>query len=240
MTVVQNLSATNDLINCLPNTQRKWFLSHFKVVELEFGQVLNATDEPIEFVYFPLTAFISVLVEMSGEQPIEMGLIGSEGMLGATLALGKMNSPMQSVVQGIGKALRIDARSFCRCLKASLPLRNVIHSYLYVLIQQVSLIGACNCSHEVSQRLARWLLMTQDRAHSNQFYLTHQYLARMLGVRRSTVTITAGAFQRSGLISYSRGQINVLSREGLKHASCKCYITALNTQKKNLKLASYD
>ncbi|RDV24526.1 Crp/Fnr family transcriptional regulator [Alteromonas aestuariivivens] len=235
MSAVPTLPVTNDLINCLANTQRKWLLSHSTPVELEFGQVLNATDAPIENVYFPLTGFISVLMEMSGERSVELGLIGSEGMLGATLALGKRNAPMQSIVQGTGKALRMNARSFRQRLKASLPLRNVIHSYLYVLIQQLSLTGACNCSHEVPQRLARWLLMTQDRAHASQFYLTHQYLARMLGVRRSAVTIAAGAFQRAGLISYSRGQINVLSRSGLKHASCQCYVAALNIHKKNLR-----
>ncbi|MCC2617298.1 Crp/Fnr family transcriptional regulator [Aestuariibacter halophilus] len=204
-------------------------------MELKFGQVLYATDEPIEDVFFPLTGFISVLVEVSGGRSVEMGLIGSEGMLGATLALGKRNAPMLSIVQGAGKALRMDARVFRERLQASLPLRNVIHSYLYILILQLSLTGACNCSHEVPQRLARWLLMTQDRAHASQFYLTHQYLARMLGVRRSAVTIAAGAFQRAGLISYSRGQINVLSRSGLKQASCQCYAAAFKFHKKNLK-----
>ena len=121
---------------------------------------------------------------------------------------------------------------FCQYLKTNASLQEILQRYLYVLIQQLSLTGACMYSHEVSQRLARWLLMVQDRFHTRQFNLTHQNLAEMIGVRRSAVTIAAGVFQRAGLIKYSRGQIEVLSRAGLRHASCQCYVAALNLQKK--------
>lgn len=219
---------TNNLLDSLSNAQRDWMLAHLTTVELEIGQVLNRTDEPLEQVYFPLSGFISVLVEVIGEQPVEMGLIGSEGMLGATLALGNGRAPMLAMVRGAGSALCMDASIFRRRLNTSTQLRNLIQRYLFVLIQQLSLTGACNCLHKVPQRLARWLLMTQDRAHASQFYLTHQYLARMLGVRRSAITIAAGAFQRAGLITYSRGIINVRSKAGLKGLTCRCYTIALN------------
>lgn len=228
MIPLQPQQVTNNLLNCLSNTQGNWMLTHLTSVELEFGQVLNRTDKPLEKVYFPLSGFISVLVEVIGAQPVEMGLIGSEGMLGATLALGNPHAPMLAIVQGAGSALCMDANLFRRRLNTCKQLRNLIQQYLYVLIQQISLTGACNCSHKVPQRLARWLLMTQDRAHASQFYLTHQYLARMLGVRRSAITIAAGAFQRAGLISYSRGIINVRSKAGLERLTCRCYEVALN------------
>lgn len=232
MTATPSLPVTNELINCLSNIQSKWLISHSKLVELKFGQILNTTDRPIANVYFPLTGFISMFVEMIDERPVEMGLIGSEGMLGATLSLGKLNAPMLAVVRGPGKALQIDAMVFCQYLKTNASLQEILQRYLYVLIQQLSLAGACMHSHEVSQRLARWLLMVQDRCHASQFNLTHQHLAEMIGVRRSAVTIAAGVFQRTGLIRYSRGQIEVLSRAGLAHASCQCYFASLSLQKK--------
>ncbi|MDO6477924.1 Crp/Fnr family transcriptional regulator [Alteromonas sp. 1_MG-2023] len=231
MTANPTQPVTNELINCLSNTQSKWLLTHSKPVELKFGQILNTTDRPIANVYFPLTGFISMFVEIIDEWPVEMGLIGSEGMLGATLSLGKLNAPMQAVVRGPGKALRIDAKVFCQYLKTNASLQEVIQRYLYVLIKQLSLAGACMYSHDVSQRLARCLLMVADKCHTSQFNLTHKHLAEMVGVRRSAITIAAGGFQRAGLIKYSRGQIEVLSKDGLKHASCQCYIASLHFQK---------
>tara|TARA_B110000438_G_scaffold280261_1_gene305365 strand:+ start:1130 stop:1903 length:774 start_codon:yes stop_codon:yes gene_type:complete len=224
----------NHLLNYLPIQERQLFLDVCTPVELVFGETLNIADEVIKYVYFPLTSFISSLVEVGEKQSLEMGLIGNEGMLGATLALGNPKAPMKSIVQGSGNALRMDATMFHHQVKNNLVISKLIHNYLYVLIQQLAQTGACNNFHEVKQRLARWLLMTQDRTNSEHLQLTHQFLAKILGVRRSAVTIAAGCLQRQGIISYNRGQINILSRSGLENSSCQCYFSSVNAYQKTL------
>ena len=151
-----------------------------------------------------------------------MGLIGNEGMLGATLVLGVEVAPMRAVVQGAGAAWRMNPRDSRRnCTTPAL--RRTIHRYLYVLLTQFAQSAACTHFHEIEPRLARWLLMTHDRAHADHFYLTHEVLAAMLGVRRSSITIAAGALQQRGLIRYVRGDISILDRPGLEAAACGCY-----------------
>ncbi|WP_340676554.1 Crp/Fnr family transcriptional regulator [Paraglaciecola sp.] len=229
------LPITNHLLSCLSQQQHQWFVANSAPVTLEFGEVLGEAGDNVEYVYFPVTGFISLLVAVVDAPSIEMGLIGSEGMLGATLALGNNHAPMQSLVQGEGTALRMDAEVFRQRLTSDVALRQLIHNYLYVSLLQLAQTGACNCFHEVQQRLARWLLMSHDRAHSEHFHLTHDFLATMLGVRRSAVTIAAGVLQHEGLISYSRGHITILSRHGLESASCGCYGTAIDVYQKNIK-----
>lgn len=192
-------------------------------VELEFGMLLCEPQQPLRQVYFPLSGFISLVATVADHPPLEMGMIGNEGMHGATLVLGVNVAPLQAVVQGAGSALRISATDLRRELSIRPALQAVLGRYLYVLMLQLSQSAACTRFHEVDQRLARWLLMTHDRAHADYFQLTHQFLADMLGVQRSAVTIAAGALQKKKLISYSRGSITVLSRNGLEAASCACY-----------------
>ncbi len=235
MALVQSSSATNDLLGFLPKSQRQLILKHCLQVELKLGQVLNPVDEPVEYIYFPTSGFIAQLIEIQGGQSIEVSLIGNEGLLGATLALGNSNAPMQSVVQGAGYALRMDSALFEQCLGENPAFSKLIYNYLYVLIKQSAQSSACNNFHDVQQRLARLLLMIQNRAHSNHLYLTHHFLATMLGVRRSAVTIAAGILQQKGFISYSRGHIKVLSRAHLKHASCECYFASVDIYQKHLK-----
>lgn len=238
MTATCTSPTTNHLLNCLPEPDRHWFIENCTVVELVFGETLSVSEEPIKYVYFPLTGFISLLLEVNDNQSLEMGLIGNEGILGATLAFEKQNAPMKSIVQGAGNALRIDATLFCHYLNNNHAVRKLILNYLYVLMQQLAQASACNNFHEVKQRLARWLLMTQDRAHSDTLYLTHQLLAKMLGVRRSAVTIAAGYIQQQGIISYNRGHINVLSRSGLEKLSCQCYFSDVNAYQKTLSISN--
>jgi CRP-like cAMP-binding protein len=144
-------------------------------------------------------------------------------MLGATLALGVATIPLRAVVQGSGTAWRMTAALFQRSLRDSPALLRMLKRYLYVLVAHLSQGNGCNRFHEVEARLARWLLMTHDRARVDHFRLTHEFLADMLGVRRSGITIAAGALQRSALIGYSRGQIRILDRKGLEARSCECY-----------------
>lgn len=224
----------NRLIQSMPENARTRLLAHCTPEQLVFGDVLCDSSKPISQVYFPLTGFISLVTTVSGRRPIEMGMIGNEGMLGATLQLGINAAPLQAVVQGAGSALRITAAEFRTQLRKSPELQRTLDGYLYVLIEQLTQTAACNSFHEVQARLARWLLMTHDRAHSDQFHLTHLFLAQMLGVRRSAVTIAAGALQRQQLIRYTRGQITVLSRQGLEEASCECYAAAVDAYDRQL------
>lgn len=213
----------NLLIERLPHRERGRLMAICEPVQLTFGEILCRPDLAYDSVYFPRSGFISLMTTVSGHPPLEMGLIGYEGMLGATLALGVDAAPLLGMVQGNGSAWRVETRHFQRELAASKPLRGAIDQYLYVLMAQLSQSAACTRFHEVEARLARWLLMTHDRAHADHFHLTHQFLADMLGVQRSAVTIAAGALQRRNFIHYSRGEINILSRSGLEATSCECY-----------------
>ena len=159
-----------------------------------------------------------------GNSPgLEIGMVGAEGMVGAQLALGVMAAPLRSLVQGAGVAWRLSARAFGLQLRRSAPLQRRLDKYLYVLMRQQATSAACVRFHPIGPRLARWLLMSQDRARSEQFQVTHEFLAYMLGVRRVGITAAAGALQRAGLIVYSRGDLVVLDRAGLEAAACGCY-----------------
>lgn len=224
----------NRLIQSMPGKPRARLLAQCTPEQLVTGDVLFDHKKPIRHVYFPLTAFISLVAAVSGRHPIELGMIGNEGVLGATLQLGIRAAPLQAVVQGTGSALRMTAAQFRLQLGKSPDLQRTLDSYLYIRIEQLAQTAACNSFHEVQSRLARCLLMTHDRAHSDRFHLTHLFLARMLGVRRSAVTIAAGELQRRQLIRYTRGQITVRSRSGLEALSCECYAAAVDAYDRRL------
>jgi CRP-like cAMP-binding protein len=228
MSVAIPTPLTNQLLDCLPREEQNRFLDQCETVQLEFGIILCERDRPFLHLYFPTTCIVSLVATMSGHPPLKLGLIGNEGMLGATLALGVNSAPSRAVVQGPGTALRISAPKLKRALRDLPLLKRALKRYLYVLMTQLSKNAACVHFHEIEPRLARWLLMTQDRAHADHFYLTHEFLADMLGVRRSGVTVAAGALQTRGLIHYSRGNIIILDRQGLEMAACECYDALLN------------
>ena len=213
----------NRIIQALPQRERGKFLKHCEPVDLVFGTILCEPNAPFQYVYFPLSGLVSLVAVVSGHQPLEMGMIGNEGMLGVTLLLGVNVAPLKAVVQGPGSALRMSAAHLRRELGARAGLRATLGRYLYALMAQLTQSAACTRFHEVDERLARWLLMTHDRSHADHFHLTHQFLADMLGVQRSAVTIAAGALQHKKVIRYARGEITVLSRPGLEAASCACY-----------------
>jgi len=192
-------------------------------VQLELGTVLCEPGEATRYVYFPNDSFISLVAAIEGEPGLEVGMVGREGMLGAQLVLGVSFIPLHAVVQGAGAARRIAAAPFRRELAASKPLQRALNRYLYVLMAQLGTSAACTRFHSVGPRLARWLLMTQDRTHADTFHLTHEFLAHMLGVRRVGITGAASDLQRRGLIGYHRGEITVLDRAGLEGAACGCY-----------------
>lgn len=221
----QTLAAkgVNRLLDALPRAERAKVLARCERVDLAQGQTLCEAGTRFEHAYFPLTAFVALLAHADGYQFLEMGTIGNEGMLGATLVLGIDTAPLGAVVQGAGTALRMPVAELIAALERSVPLRRALSRYLYVLTEQLAQIAACTHFHEIKPRLARWLLMTHDRAHSNRFHFTHVSLAAMLGVQRSAITIAAGLLQSNKLIRYMRGDITILSRTGLLAASCSCY-----------------
>jgi len=223
MPIVLAVPISNRLIDTLPPTQRVAFRKRCEVVDLVFGSVLCARKDDIHHVYFPLAGFISLVITVTGHPPMELGLIGNEGMLGSTLLLDIDSAPLHAVVQGSGTALRMGAAQFRAELVNSAALRRILSRYLYVSLAQLAQTAACTQFHDIEARLARWLLMTHDRAHADHFHLTHQFLANMLGVRRSGVTIAARRLHRKALIRYSRGEIVVMDRAGLEAAACECY-----------------
>jgi len=223
MNASKQAAPANRLLAALPAQSRQQFLANCEQVELEFGQVLCEAGGRIRYVYFPLDSFISLITTLDDGARLEIGMIGDEGMLGMSLILGVNISSQHAVVQGAGSALRISATAFSRHCKASAALQLGMSRYVYVLMCQRAQTAACSHYHRVEARLARWLLMTRDRAHSNRFRLTHEFLAYMLGVRRVGITAAASSLHALGLINYSRGEIVILNNAGLEKASCNCY-----------------
>lgn len=205
--------------------ERQQILRQGKSVELVAGTILCDVDQPFKHAHFPMTGLISLVAVASGHQPLGLAMIGNEGVLGATLALGINTPRLRAVVQGSGTMLRVSAPRIRRMLRDGPGLLDMLHRYSYVLMGQLLQTAACNSFHEVEMRLARWLLMTDDRATTDGFQLTHQILADTLGVQRSAVTIAAGKLQRKKIIGYARGHVSILSRVGLEAACCECYAT---------------
>lgn len=219
----QRAPTFNRLLNALPERDQSILLEGCVSVELASADVLYAPGMPFAHAYFPTASFISLIMPVDGMSSLEVGLIGDEGMLGISLALGVTASPMRAVVQGAGTALRMEAAVFASALARSDALRQTVNRYIAFQLAQFAQMAACTRFHILEARLARWLLMTQDRAHTNTFHVTQEFLALMLGVRRVGVTKAASSLQRAGLIRYSRGDMTVLERRGLKDASCGCY-----------------
>ena len=215
----------NHLIALLPRKDRARFLGACVHVDLKLAQVLCEPGKPTKYVYFPTGGFISLVAVVKGSPGVEVGMVGREGMLGAQLALGVVTAPLHALVQGAGTAWRLGTAAFRKQLTSSAALQSEMNRYLYVLMSQLAESTACVRFHQIGPRLARWLLMSQDRSQADSFDVTQEFLAYMLGVRRVGISAAAGALQRSGLIEYHRGRLTVLDRDGLEAASCGCYAT---------------
>ncbi len=215
--------AANRLLKALPQHEQRQFQSKAELVEMPYADILGDLGKRIRYAYFPTTGFIAMTTTDGVHPGLEVGLIGDEGMCGIALVLGVDRSTLRATVHGAGTALRMDAKQFCRLLEVCPVLRRVLQRYAQVLMGQLVQSITCTRFHRLQARLARLLLMTQDRAQLDPVYLTHEALALRLGVRRAGVTTAAIALQSRGLISYHRGDITFVDRAKLHSAACICY-----------------
>ena len=220
---IAQAAAPNLLLAALPPKEYGRLLAGFEQVKLTYGDVLYESGEQMRYVYFPSDCVVSYLTVVEGHRALEVGLVGREGMVGSRLALGITTAPGRALVLGTGTAARIDSVCFLRELHGSPTLQRALLLFTDALMMQVTRTAACNRFHGVEARLARWLLMTRQRLPSNEFYLTQELIADMLGVRRAGVTTAACALQRQNLIRYRRGTITILDQQGLEGAACSCY-----------------
>ena len=224
----------NALIALLPATERKRLTAGCEPVMLELNDVICEPGDTLQFVHFPVDAFISLLGVQGDHTLLEVGMIGREGMLGVHRVLGVAQAPLRALVQGAGLSLRIASAALQAEIERSATLQAVLLRYTHVCMQQLTSSALCMRFHQVQPRLARWLLMTQDRAHSDRFQVTQEFLSSMLGVRRVGVTAAALALQRQGLIAYQRGDMQVLDRAGLETAACSCYANDMRAYRAQL------
>ena len=214
---------TNALLEAMTPVRRSRLARLMAPTVLTLGDVLYEADENIRYIYFPIDCLISLLVPQTHRRSLEVAMVGNEGMVGVSLALGMQTSLVRAVVQASGNAWRMTARAFYEQLRLQVGLRRDVNRYIHSLIAQLTRSAACNAFHPVEARCARWLLMARDRMQVDEFELTQEALAQMLGVRRVGITVAAGNLQRTGAITYSRGHILILDVQRLAAAACECY-----------------
>jgi CRP-like cAMP-binding protein len=213
----------NRLLAALPPEDYARVLPHLAPVTFALGDLVYYSGGPLDALYFPTTAVISLLYTMEDGSTAEMGLTGNDGVVGIALFLGGDTTPNRAIVQIAGEALRIPAQRLQTEFKQGGALQQVLLRYTQALITQISQTAVCNRLHAVEQRLCRWLLLSHDRVQSRELPMTQEFIAHMLGGRRESVTVAAGRLQDAGLIYYARGHITILDRPGLEATVCECY-----------------
>jgi CRP-like cAMP-binding protein len=213
------------LLSALPRKDYQKLLAVLEPVKLSFGEILYESHAQIRYVYFPTDSFVSMLTTVGAGRAAEVGLIGSEGMIGIPMALGVAVSPFRALVQGGGAAMRLTTAEFRRNFRKCVPLQREVFLFTHLLMIQIAQTAACNRFHVVTERMARWILMTRDRVNSNEFPITQEFLALMLGVRRVGVSIAMSGLRERKLILYRRGTITILDHGALLATACGCYKT---------------
>lgn len=217
------LNTGNHLLAALTGEAYERLVANLDPMTFELGEVVYESGGPMRYVYFPTTSHISLLYTMIDGSTAEMGLVGNEGVVGIALFMGGETTPNRAMVQGAGRALRMKAKDMLDEFKRGGEFQLLLLRYTQALITQISQTAVCNRLHSVEQRLCRWLLMTHDRAESDQLDMTHEFISNMLGVRREGVTVAAHRLQEAGMIKYVRGHINILDRQQLLAHVCECY-----------------
>ena len=213
----------NRLLAALPRVDYQRLLPNLVKVALPLREILYEADGPIPHVFFPLYGVVSLVIMVDGGISLEVGTIGNEGMVGTPVFLGSDRSPTRAISQVPGEALRMETKFFHEERNRAGLLHGLVQRSTQAMINQISQSTVCNHRHSVQKRMCRWLLMSHDRVGTDEFQLTQEFLAQMLGVRRPTVTVVARTLQKAGLITYRRGMITILDRKGLVAASCECY-----------------
>jgi CRP-like cAMP-binding protein len=214
---------TNRILNALSRTEYERLAPHLEPVTLWAGEILYQPEQSIRHVYFPNIGTVSLISTFEDGTSVEVGMVGNEGMFGVCVFLGSISTPLLAQVQLAGDGLRMPADVLRNEFQKSGQLQDLLLRYTQAFITQIAQGAACNRAHEVDGRLAKWLLMCQDRSHSKDLGLTHEFIGEMLGVRRAGVTVAAGVLRQKGLIEYSRGHITIIDRQGLEAKSCECY-----------------
>ncbi len=213
----------NHILAALPPGEYRRVASRLEDAPFHKGQPLHEPDVPIAHVYFPRTGIASIVTRMTEGGTIEVATIGNEGIVGLSAYLGNGRSSMEAFVQVSGDAVRMTSGAFRQEIQTGTALGSLIRRYSQAFVTQIGQTAACNRAHPVAKRCARWLLMLVDRVPGDEFSLTQEFLAEMLGVRRASVTVAAGLLKRPGLIDYRRGRIRIVDRKGLEKAACECY-----------------
>jgi CRP-like cAMP-binding protein len=228
----------NNLLLNLPSREYDSILEKLTFVPMRRNDVLHEPGQPIKFAYFINSGLASILNAVSDGKSVEVGLTGKEGFIGLPLIVGFSTSPSRAVTQVEGSAFRINAKELVDVLRRCPTLEKRLQRCVQVLAMQSAQVALCNRLHEVDERLARWLLMSHDRLDSDRVPLTQDFLAHMLGTRRSSVTVAAGILQKAGLITYRRGDVRVVDRSKLEEACCECY-QAMRQQIQNWETESH-
>jgi CRP-like cAMP-binding protein len=213
----------NRLLAALPSESYQRLLPQLEDVSFSLGEVVYESGAQMKHVYFPTTSHISLLYTMIDGSTAEMGLVGNEGVVGIALFMGGETTPNRAMVQGGGAACRMKARAMLDEFEQGGDFQHLLLRYTQALITQISQTAVCNRLHSVEQRLCRWLLMTHDRADSDELQMTHEFISNMLGVRREGVTMAAKRLQEMRMISYVRGHIIIRNRTQLLECVCECY-----------------
>jgi CRP-like cAMP-binding protein len=213
----------NAILLDLPRKERELVLSKSEYVQLPARTILAEMSAPIDFCYFLNSGVVSIIRVMTDDKSVEVGLTGKEGFVGLPLIVDYHTSATRAIIQIDASSYRMRAQDLINVLDNCPRLAAALHRYSQELSVQAVQIAACNRLHEVDERLARWLLMSQDRVGKSTFPLTQEFISHMLGTRRASVTVAAGILQKAGLITYSRGHVTVEDRAGLESAACECY-----------------
>jgi CRP-like cAMP-binding protein len=219
----ENSQMNNVILSRLPENEYKELLPDLQFVEMKSHDVIHRPHERIEYVYFPENSLVSSVTVFEDGTTVETGTIGKEGMTGVTIALSKKQSPRESIVQIPGEGWRIKADRFQAALKREGLLAQLMSEFIFAFLMEAAQCAACNSHHDITARLAKWLLISSYKTGRTEFHLTQDFIAQMLGVHRPGVTLVAINLKEAGLINYRRGLVTIIDKEGLEDATCECY-----------------